>query len=221
MEEKIVVNQQYPEWIQAILAKGLGQKETCSEIMSKGMGLGMSLNEIFQFIIAIYGISIAFGLFGALGNGNGFGGLFGGNNTAKNVAIAEGVENKIDQRICEIQTAMAANDARQAAYQKCDEEYRALKNQEALLAAIANIAEVNKNSTAEVVAQLKSDRAADMGIAMKNEIDSLKAQLENQKFVCLQEEVKDIENMIKGLYGRSNCNCGCNNPQVVYAPKNC
>ena len=87
--EKIIVNQQYPDWIQAILAKGMSQKDTTSEIMNKGLGLGMSLNEIFQFIIAIYGISIAFSLFGNLG---GVGGFFGGNSKATTAAI-EKAEN--------------------------------------------------------------------------------------------------------------------------------
>lgn len=227
--EKIVVNQQYPEWINAILAKNMGQKETCSEIMNKGLGLGMSLNEIFQFIIAIYGISIAFSLFGNLGGLGGFGGLFG--NNAATAAVAanerairnEGCSN-LEGKICEIQAEMAANSARQQAYQKCDEEYRALKNHEQLLAAIENISKNNAVATEKVVEQMRKDREVDVVTAMKGEINSLKSQLDNQKYACLQGEVQEISDMLKGLYRREEA-CGCNTcgctPNVVYTTKNC
>lgn len=230
--EKIVVNQQYPEWINAILAKNMGQKETCSEIMNKGLGLGMSLNEIFQFIIAIYGISIAFSLFGNLGGLNGFGGgLFGNNaaNAAANAAVAERAFRNdgcctLENKICEIQSEMAANNARQQAYQKCDEEYRALKNHEQLLAAIENISKNNALATEKVVEQMRKDREVDVVTAMKGEINNLKTQLDNQKYACLQGEVQEISDMLKGLY-RAQEGCGCNtcgcNSNVVYTTKNC
>lgn len=227
--EKIVVNQQYPDWINAILAKNMGQKETCSEIMNKGLGLGMSLNEIFQFIIAIYGISIAFSLFGNLGGLNGFGGGFFGNNAATTAAIAANERNLrndscLEEKICAIQAEMSANSARQQAYQKCDEEYRALKNHEQLLAAIENISKNNAVTTEKIVDQMRKDRELDVVTAMKGEINSLKAQLENQKYNCLQGEVQEIGEMLKGLY-RKDEGCGCNtcncNPGVVYTTKNC
>ena len=215
--EKIIVNQQYPDWIQAILAKGMNQKDTTSEIMNKGLGLGMSLNEIFQFIIAIYGISIAFSLFSNLGGG--IGGFFGGNSKAATTAVVEKAENSIDTRICEIQTAMAANDARQAAYQKCDEEYRALKNHEAVIEAIKGIAEANAISTERVINQMKEDKNTGIFNSMKEENLALRNALENQKFTCLQNEVSEIGSLVKGLYERGN-GC-CNNPQVVYTTKSC
>ena len=227
--EKIVVNQQYPEWINAILAKNMGQKETCSEIMNKGLGLGMSLNEIFQFIIAIYGISIAFSLFGNLGGLGGFGGgLFGNNAAATTAAVAAGErvarnDNALEEKLCAIQSEMAANSARQQAYQKCDEEYRALKNHEQLLAAIENISKNNAIATERVVDQMRKDREVDVVTAMKGEINSLKTQLDNQKYSCLQNEVQEIADMLKGLYRQDNCgcnSCGCT-PNVVYTTKNC
>ena len=224
--EKIVVNQQYPEWINAILAKNMGQKETCSEIMNKGLGLGMSLNEIFQFIIAIYGISIAFSLFGNLGNLGFGGGLFGNNAAATTAAVAAGervarTDNALEEKLCAIQSEMAANNARQQAYQKCDEEYRALKNHEQLLAAIENISKNNAIATERVVDQMRKDRELDVVTAMKGEINALKAQLDNQKYNCLQGEVQELGDMIKGLYRSEGCgSCGCNS-NVVYTTKNC
>ena len=224
--EKIVVNQQYPEWINAILAKNMGQKETCSEIMNKGLGLGMSLNEIFQFIIAIYGISIAFSLFGNLGNLGFGGGFFGNNAAATTAAVAAGervsrADNALEEKLCAIQSEMAANSARQQAYQKCDEEYRALKNHEQLLAAIENISKNNAIATERVVDQMRKDREVDVVTAMKGEINSLKSQLENQKYSCLQNEVQELGDMIKGLYrSQEGCGCGCN-ANVVYTTKNC
>jgi hypothetical protein len=226
--EKIVVNQQYPEWINAILAKNMGQKETCSEIMNKGLGLGMSLNEIFQFIIAIYGISIAFSLFGNLGGLTGFGGGLFGNNAAATAAIAANernarVDSGLEDKICAIQAEMSANNARQQAYQKCDEEYRNLKNHEQLLAAIEGISKNNAIATERIVDQMRKDREVDVVTAMKGEIDSLKSQLDNQKFSCLQNEVQEIGDMLKGLYRKEDscgCGCGCNGG-VVYTTKNC
>jgi hypothetical protein len=226
--EKIVVNQQYPEWINAILAKNMGQKETCSEIMNKGLGLGMSLNEIFQFIIAIYGISIAFSLFGNLGGLAGFGGGLFGNNAAATAAIAANdrnarIDSGLEDKICAIQAEMSANNARQQAYQKCDEEYRNLKNHEQLLAAIEGISKNNAIATERIVDQMRKDREVDVVTAMKGEIDSLKSQLDNQKFSCLQNEVQEIGDMLKGLYRKEDscgCGCGCNGG-VVYTTKNC
>lgn len=221
--EKIVVNQQYPEWINAILAKNMGQKETCSEIMNKGLGLGMSLNEIFQFIIAIYGISIAFSLFGNLGGLGGFGGGLFGNNAAA-VAAGERVarsDNALEEKLCAIQSEMAANNARQQAYQKCDEEYRALKNHEQLLAAIENISKNNAVATERVVDQMRKDREVDVVTAMKGEINSLKTQLDNQKYSCLQNEVQEIAEMLKGLYRQDSCGCNGCTSNVVYTTKNC
>ena len=224
--EKIVVNQQYPEWINAILAKNMGQKETCSEIMNKGLGLGMSLNEIFQFIIAIYGISIAFSLFGNLGNLGFGGGLFGNNAAATTAAVAAGervarTDSALEEKLCAIQSEMAANNARQQAYQKCDEEYRALKNHEQLLAAIENISKNNAIATEKVVDQMRKDREVDVVTAMKGEINALKSQLDNQKYSCLQNEVQELGDMIKGLYrSQEGCGCGCSS-NVVYTTKNC
>ena len=220
--EKIVVNQQYPEWVNAILAKNMGQKETCSEIMNKGLGLGMSLNEIFQFIIAIYGISIAFSLFGNLGGLTGFG-PFGGNAAATAaVAATERTANTaLEEKLCAIQAEMSANSARQQAYQKCDEEYRALKNHEQLLAAIESISQNNALATEKIVDQMRKDREVDVVTAMKGEINALKTQLDNQKYNCLQNEVQEIGEMLKGLYRKEEgCGCGCN-AGVVYTTKNC
>ena len=222
--EKIIVNQQYPEWINAILAKNMGQKETCSEIMNKGLGLGMSLNEIFQFIIAIYGISIAFSLFGNLGGLNGFGGGFFGNNAAAatTAAIAASDKNGLEDKICAIQSEMSANNARQQAYQKCDEEYRALKNHEQLLAAIESISKNNAIATERIVDQMRKDRELDVVTAMKTEINSLKSQLDSQKYNCLQGEVQEISDMLKGLYRKEDgCGCGACGTNVVYTTKNC
>lgn len=220
--EKIVVNQQYPEWVNAILAKNMGQKETCSEIMNKGLGLGMSLNEIFQFIIAIYGISIAFSLFGNLGGLTGFG-PFGGNAaaTAAVAATERSANTALEEKLCAIQAEMSANSARQQAYQKCDEEYRALKNHEQLLAAIESISQNNALATEKIVDQMRKDREVDVVTAMKGEINALKTQLDNQKYNCLQNEVQEIGEMLKGLYRKEEgCGCGCNTG-VVYTTKNC
>ena len=224
--EKIVVNQQYPDWVNAILAKNMGQKETCSEIMNKGLGLGMSLNEIFQFIIAIYGISIAFSLFGNLGGLGGFS-PFGNNaNTVAAVAAADRnnrADNALEDKICAIQSEMSANNARQQAYQKCDEEYRALKNHEQLLAAIEGISKNNSVATERIVDQMRKDRELDVVTAMKGEIESLKSQLDRQQYNCLQGEIQELGEMLKGLYRKEdNCGCGCGcNPGVVYTTKNC
>ena len=222
--EKIVVNQQYPDWVNAILAKNMGQKETCSEIMNKGLGLGMSLNEIFQFIIAIYGISIAFSLFGNLGGLGGFSPF--GNNAATAAAVAASDRNAradsaLEDKICAIQAEMSANNARQQAYQKCDEEYRALKNHEQLLAAIEGISKNNAVATERIVDQMRKDRELDVVTAMKGEIESLKSQLDRQQYNCLQGEIQELGEMLKGLYRKEDsCGCGCN-PGVVYTTKNC
>jgi hypothetical protein len=224
--EKIVVNQQYPDWVNAILAKNMGQKETCSEIMNKGLGLGMSLNEIFQFIIAIYGISIAFSLFGNLGGLGGFSPF--GNNAATAAAVAASdrnnrADNALEDKICAIQAEMSANSARQQAYQKCDEEYRALKNHEQLLAAIEGISKNNAVATERIVDQMRKDRELDVVTAMKGEIESLKSQLDRQQYNCLQGEIQELGEMLKGLYRKEDscgCGCGCNSG-VVYTTKNC
>jgi hypothetical protein len=70
---------------------------------------------------------------------------------------------------------------------------------------------------------MRKDREVDVVTAMKGEIDSLKSQLDNQKFSCLQNEVQEIGDMLKGLYRKEDscgCGCGCNGG-VVYTTKNC